>query len=48
MQTVSTETRDRTVIVTIERPRARNAVDGPTAQQLYEAFKAFDADDAVD
>ena len=40
MQTVSTEARDRTLIVTIERPQARNAVDGPTAQQLYDAFKA--------
>jgi enoyl-CoA hydratase len=48
MQTVSTETRGRTRIVTIERPAARNAVDGPTAQQLYDAFKAFDADEAVD
>ena len=48
MQTVSTEIRGRTAIVTIERPSARNAVDGPTAQQLYEAFKAFDADAALD
>ncbi|HEX5263230.1 MAG TPA: crotonase/enoyl-CoA hydratase family protein [Phenylobacterium sp.] len=48
MQTVSTEVRGRTLIVTIERPAARNAVDGPTAQQLYDAFKVFDADDALD
>ena len=48
MQTVSTETRGRTLVVTIERPAARNAVDGPTARQLYEAFKAFDADEALD
>ncbi|HZZ70165.1 MAG TPA: crotonase/enoyl-CoA hydratase family protein [Phenylobacterium sp.] len=48
MQTVSTETRGRTLIVTIERPQARNAVDGPTARQLYDAFKAFDADEALD
>src|SRR5882757_8641623 len=48
MQTVSTETRGRTLVVTIERPQARNAVDGPTAQQLYDAFKAFDADAALD
>ncbi|HEY8003068.1 MAG TPA: crotonase/enoyl-CoA hydratase family protein, partial [Phenylobacterium sp.] len=47
MQTVSTETRGRTLVVTIERPRARNAVDGPTAQQLYDAFKRFDADEAA-
>jgi enoyl-CoA hydratase len=48
MDTVSTETRGRTRIVTIERPAARNAVDGPTAQLLYDAFKAFDADEGVD
>jgi enoyl-CoA hydratase len=48
MQTVSTETRGRTRIVTIERPAARNAVDGPTARLLYETFKAFDIDDSVD
>ncbi len=48
MQTVSTETRGRTLIVTIERPQTRNAVDGPTAQQLYDAFKAFDGDTALD
>jgi len=47
-ETVSTETRGRTLIVTIERPQARNAVDGPTAQQLYDAFKAFDADEGLD
>lgn len=31
-------------IVTIERPEVRNAVDGPTAQALADAFRAFDAD----
>jgi enoyl-CoA hydratase len=48
MSTISVEIRGRTAIVTIERPAARNAVDGPTAQALYDAFKAFDADDALD
>jgi len=48
MQTVSTETRGRTVIVTIERPGARNAVDGPTAQALADAFTEFDRDDSAD
>lgn len=48
MQTVSFERQDRIAIVTIERPERRNAVDGPTARQLYEAFKAFDADDGLD
>jgi enoyl-CoA hydratase len=31
--------------VILDRPRARNAVDGPTAQALADAFRAFDADD---
>ncbi|MDB5475351.1 MAG: enoyl-CoA hydratase/isomerase [Phenylobacterium sp.] len=48
MSTVSFERQDRTAIVTIERPERRNAVDGPTARALYEAFKAFDADDGLD
>ncbi|MFM2077134.1 MAG: hypothetical protein RJA49_1024, partial [Actinomycetota bacterium] len=33
-------------IVTIDRPEVRNAVDGPTAVLLAEAFRAFDADPA--
>lgn len=32
-------------IVTIDRPAVRNAVDVSTAQLLYDAFRAFDADD---
>jgi enoyl-CoA hydratase len=48
VSTVSVEIQDRTAIVTIERPERRNAVDGPTAQALYDAFKAFDADDGLD
>lgn len=31
--------------VVLSRPEARNAVDGPTAAALAEAFRAFDADD---
>ena len=34
-------------VVTIDRPEVRNAVDGPTAALLAEAFRAFDADDTV-
>lgn len=33
-------------IVTINRPQVRNAVDGPTAQLLLNAFVAFAADDS--
>ena len=32
-------------IVSIDRPQVRNAVDGPTAQLLADAFRAFDGDD---
>lgn len=34
-------------VVTIDRPEVRGAVDRPTADALAEAFRAFDADDAV-
>lgn len=34
-------------IVTIDRPHARNAVDGPTAQLLVEHFTAFEQDDTL-
>lgn len=33
--------------VTINRPEVRNAVDGPTAAALYDAFVAFDTDDTL-
>jgi enoyl-CoA hydratase len=33
--------------VVLDRPEARNAVDGPTAQALADAFAAFDADDGA-
>jgi enoyl-CoA hydratase/carnithine racemase len=32
-------------VVTIDRPHARNAVDGPTAQLLADAFRRFEVDD---
>ena len=32
--------------VVLDRPDARNAVDGPTAAALAEAFRAFDADES--
>lgn len=35
-------------VITIDRPEARNAVNPATAQELYDAFLAFDADDAFD
>jgi len=35
---------DDVLVVTINRPEVRNAVDGPTAQELADAFRKFDAD----
>lgn len=32
-------------VIIINRPQARNAVDGPTAVALYDAFRRFEADD---
>ena len=46
--TVRFEISDRTAIVTINRPEVKNAVDGPTAALLAEAFRSFDADDDLD
>ncbi len=43
--TVIVEQQGPVTVVTINRPQARNAVDGPTAQLLFDAFAAFDADD---
>lgn len=39
------ETDGPVAIVTIDRPAVRNAVDGPTAEGLVEAFRRFDTDD---
>ena len=33
--------------VVLSRPEARNAVDGPTAQELTQAFEEFDADESA-
>jgi len=34
-------------VVTIDRPEARNAVDGPTATELADAFRSFDDDERL-
>ena len=41
------ETEGQIAIVTIDRPEVRNAVDGPTATALADAFTRFDADDSL-
>jgi enoyl-CoA hydratase len=48
MANVDFETDGAVAIVTINRPQARNAVDGPTADALAEAFRRFEADEALE
>jgi enoyl-CoA hydratase len=38
---------DPIVTITLHRPECRNAVDGPTAARLRQAFEAFEADDTL-
>ncbi|MCH7789383.1 MAG: crotonase/enoyl-CoA hydratase family protein [Acidobacteria bacterium] len=45
---VTTEIIGRIAVVTIDRPEVRNAVDGPTADELYTRFTEIDGDDAID
>ena len=41
---VRIERRDALIIVTLDRPERRNAVDAATARELTQAFRGFDAD----
>lgn len=45
MSGVRIERRDVVTIVTIDRKEVRNAVDGPTAAALADAFRSFEGDD---
>jgi enoyl-CoA hydratase len=45
---VSVRPEDRVMVVTIDRPECRNAIDIETARALYDAFKRFDRDPAAD
>jgi enoyl-CoA hydratase len=45
--TVRVEDSGSVRVVTIDRPEVRNAVDGPTAQLLFDVFVDFGADDSV-
>ncbi len=47
MAQIRYETDGPVAIVTIDRPQVRNAVDQPTAAELAEAFRRFEADDAL-
>ncbi|MDF1820126.1 MAG: crotonase/enoyl-CoA hydratase family protein [Alcanivoracaceae bacterium] len=44
---VQIETNNAVWTIIIDRAEVRNAVDGPTAQALADAFRAFDADDSA-
>jgi enoyl-CoA hydratase len=45
--TVAVERDGPVTVVAIDRPDRRNAVDRATAQLLYDAFRAFDADETA-
>ncbi len=47
MSFVRFETDGPVAVVTIDRPEVRNAVNGETAGELAEAFRRFDAEDAL-
>jgi enoyl-CoA hydratase len=47
MPLVRFEIRDSIAIVTIDRPEVRNAVDGPTAAELADAFRRFEQDPSL-
>src|SRR4051812_49735495 len=47
MQRVRFETDGPLAVIMIDRPEARNAVDGPTAAELAAAFRDFDGNDAL-
>ena len=41
------ERRDAVATIVMDRPEARNAVDGPAARALIEAFEEFERDDTL-
>ena len=47
MPSIRTDHRGPVLVVTIDRPEVRNAVDRPAADALAEAFRTFDADPAL-
>jgi enoyl-CoA hydratase len=46
-ETVRTEVRDRVLVITLDRPAARNAIDSSLSLGVLEALRALDADDAL-
>jgi enoyl-CoA hydratase len=47
MGTLNTERQNNLLVVTINRPEVRNAIDRPTAAALAAAFRDFDNDEAL-
>jgi enoyl-CoA hydratase len=45
--TVRSEKSGSVTTIVLSRPEVRNAVDGPTAARLADAFRAFDADESA-
>ena len=45
MEPVTYERSGAAAVVTIDRQERRNAIDGPTAQLLGEAYERFEGDD---
>ena len=46
-RTILTERRGTTLLVTINRPEVRNALDEPTASALAQAFREFDRNEEL-
>lgn len=46
--TIRYAAQSRIATITIDRPERRNAVDGPTAQALADAFRRFEGDEGAD
>ncbi len=47
MAGVRVDKQDAVTIITIDRPEVRNAVDGPTARELANAFRGFQRDEGA-
>ncbi|NOY98602.1 MAG: enoyl-CoA hydratase [Chloroflexi bacterium] len=46
-ETILTETRDRVGLITLNRPKAMNALNGTLLTELIDALTAFDADENI-
>jgi len=46
--TLHVSTAERVTTIVLDRPQAKNAVDGPAAEALFNAFRTFDTDPGAD